>query len=348
LLVGDQQLEQKLRSTANLQGWEMTNESSNCLYVGIDVAKASLEVALDDKAASVSVTNDAQGIAALQARLKDLPVALVLLEATGGLEKRCAHALALAGLDVIVINPRQSHDFAKSMGYLAKTDRIDAKALSHFARTLHQSEKREKLLLKMPTAEQQQLDALVSRRTQLVNMRVAESNRLKQAQHPVAAKSIRAVIRMLDKQISQLEKDIGDRLKMHFAHQLKLLEGLKGIGPNTQASLMATLPELGQLNRREISKLVGVAPLNKDSGKMRGKRAIWGGRGDVRAALYMATLSAVRHDPVLRSFYKRLKTAGKPAKVALVACMHKLLTIINAVIKSGTPWQATYPHKEFA
>jgi transposase len=326
----------------------MTNESVNHLYVGIDVAKSSLQVALDDKAASVSFANDAQGIAALLAHLKHLSVALVLLEATGSLEKPCAHALALAGLDVIVINPRQSHDFAKAMGYLAKTDHIDAQALSHFARTLHESAKREKLLLKMPTAEQLELDALVGRRTQLVHMRVAESNRLQQTRHPRTAKSIRQVIHVLDTQIGKLDGDIGGKLKEHFAHKLKLLEGMKGVGQNMQAMLMGAVPELGQLNRRAIGKLVGVAPLNRDSGQMRGKRAIWGGRADVRAALYMATLSAVRYEPVLKSFYERLKAAGKPAKVALVACMRKLLTIINAIIKSGTPWQPTYPQKEFA
>jgi len=326
----------------------MTNESLNYLCVGIDVAKASLELAVDDKSATVSFANDTQGIAALQAHLKHLPVALVLLEATGGLEKPCAYALALAGVDVIVINPRQSHAFAKAMGYLAKTDRIDAWALSHFARTLHDSAKREKLLLKMPTPEQHELDALVRRRSQLVDIRVAESNRLQQTQHPASAKSIKQVIHMLDKQISKLDGDIGGRLQTHFAHQLKLLAGLKGVARNTQAVLMGAVPELGQLNRRGISKLIGVAPLNRDSGEMRGKRIVWGGRADVRAALYMATLSAVRYNPVIKSFYERLRAAGKPAKVALVACMRKLLTIINAIIKSGTPWQPTYPHKEHA
>jgi transposase len=321
----------------------MTNESSNPVYVGIDVAKATLEVAMNDTGASVSYTNDEQGIAALLAHLKGLPVELVVLEATGGLEKRCAHALALADLDVIVVNPRAAHDFAKSLGYLAKTDRIDAQALSHYARTLHQSAKRNKLLLKMPSVQQEQIHALVARRVQLVTMRVAESNRLQQTLHPAAIKSIKEVIKMLDKQIDKLDQDIGNRLKADFAHKLKLLEGFKGVAQNTQAVLMGALPELGQLNRREIGKLVGVAPLNRDSGKMRGKRSIWGGRADVRTALYMATLSAVRHDPVLRAFYDRLKEAGKPAKVALVACMRKLLSIINAVIKSGVPWHATYP-----
>jgi transposase len=304
-----------------------------------------VEVTIDDKGPSVTYANAEQGIAALLAYLKDLPVALVVLEATGGLEKRCAHALALAGLDVIVANPRAARDFAKSMGYLAKTDRIDAQVLSHYARTLHQSAKREKLLLKMPSVEQQQLDALVARRAQLVTMLVAERNRLQQAQHPAAINSIKEIIKVLGKQIGKLDEDIGNRLKGHFAHKLKLLEGLKGVAQNTQAVLMGALPELGQLNRREISRLVGVAPLNRDSGKMRGKRSIWGGRADVRTALYMATLSAVRHDPVIKAFYTRLRAAGKCAKVALVACMRKLLSIINAVIKSGVPWHATYPQE---
>jgi transposase len=236
---------------------------------------------------------------------------------------------------------------AKAMGYLAKTDGIDARVLSHYARTLHQSAKRQKMLLKLPDEQQQQLNVLVTRRAQLVGIRVAETNRLEQA-HPKAAKSIKAVIKTLDKEIGKLEQDIGRLLKVHFADKLKLLEGLKGIGPSTQAMLMAALPELGQLNRREIGKLVGVAPLNRDSGKMRGKRTVWGGRADVRSALYMATLSAVRHDAVLKGFYERLKSAGKPAKVALVACMRKLLSIINAVIKSGVPWQAGYPQKGVA
>ena len=222
------------------------------------------------------------------------------------------------------------------MGYLAKTDAIDARALSHFACTLHHSEQRDKLLLKLAAPEQQ---ALVIRREQLVKMRVAESNRLQQA-HPMAARSIGDVIKMLDKQIGALDKNIGGRLK--------LLEGLKGVGENTKAVLMAALPELGRLNARQIGKLVGIAPLNCDSGKMRGKRAIWGGRAQVRSALYMATLSAVRFDAVIKAFYERLRAAGKPAKVALVACMRKLLSIINAVIKSGSPWQASYSHAQGA
>ncbi len=321
----------------------MTDETVKPLFVGIDVAKDSLEVALAADAATLRFANDGQGIKQLLALLKDKQVALLVMEATGGLERRSAQALFLAGIDVIVANPRQAHDFARAMGYLAKTDAIDAKALSQFAQTLHMSAQRERMLLKPATPEQQQLDALVSRRAQLVTMRVAEGNRLDQA-HPLAAKSIRDVVKTLDKQIGTLDKDIGGRLKMHFGQQMKLLEGFKGIGQGTMAVLMASLPELGTLNSRQISKLVGVAPLNCDSGKMRGKRVTWGGRADVRSSMYMASLSAVRFDPTIKAFYERLRAAGKPAKVALVACMHKMLTIINAVLKSGVPWQASYPH----
>lgn len=321
----------------------MTDETVKPLFVGIDVAKDSLEVALAADAATLRFANDGQGIKQLLALLKDKQVALLVMEATGGLERRSAQALFLAGIDVIVANPRQAHDFARAMGYLAKTDAIDAKALSQFAQTLHMSAQRERMLLKPATPEQQQLDALVSRRAQLVTMRVAEGNRLDQA-HPLAAKSIRDVVKTLDKQIGTLDKDIGGRLKMHFGQQMKLLEGFKGIGQGTMAVLMASLPELGTLSSRQISKLVGVAPLNCDSGKMRGKRMTWGGRADVRSSMYMASLSAVRFDPTIKAFYERLRAAGKPAKVALVACMHKMLTIINAVLKSGVPWQASYPH----
>ena len=326
----------------------MTDESSTPGFGGIDVAKATLEVSLGDKAATQRFDNDAAGIAALLQQLQRLPVALVLMEATGGFEKRCAHTLHLAGLDVMVANPRQAHNFAKAMGYLAKTDSIDARALSQFARTLHGSDQRDKLLLKMPSAQQQYLQALLTRRAQLVRIRTAENNRLAYTSHPMALKSIQDVVKTLDKQIGKLDDDIGGRLKMHFACQLKLLEGFKGIGANTKAVLMAALPELGRLSRREISKLVGIAPLNHDSGKYQGKRRIWGGRADVRAALYMATLSAVRFDPTLKVLYTRLTDAGKPKKVALVACMRKMLTIINAVIKTGTPWRSAYPQEASA
>ena len=321
----------------------MTN-ASELIFVGIDVSKATLEIALDDSAKTQTLGNDDVGIQALIARLEPVRgrVAVVLLEATGGLEQRAAVALCARGFAVMVVNPRQAHDFAKALGYLSKTDSTDAKALSHFARTLHTSERRERLLYKLPTPEQEVLLAMVTRRGQLVGMRVAESNRLASA-HASQRKSIEAHLKILDRQIGQIDADAQRHLKGHFKDTLALLKGLKGVGAGTQAMLMAALPELGTLTHREIAKLVGVAPLNCDSGKFKGKRTTWGGRAHVRAALYMAALSASRFDPTIKAFYQRLLLAGKPKKLALTACMHKLLTIINAVLKSGRPWQAGYP-----
>lgn len=321
----------------------MTNVSE-LIFVGIDVSKATLELALDDSSKTQTLGNDEAGIKALMAQLKPMAqrVAVVLLEATGGLEQRAAVALCMNGFAVMVVNPRQAHDFAKALGYLSKTDSTDARALSHFARTLHSSERRERLLYKLPTPEQEALLALVTRRSQLVGIRVAEGNRL-ETSHPSQRKSIQTLIKVLDRQIGQIDDDMGRSLKDHFKDKLALLKGLKGVGVGTQAVLMSGLPELGSLSQREISKLVGVAPLNCDSGKFKGKRTTWGGRANVRSALYMATLSASRFDPTIKTFYQRLVAAGKPKKVALTACMHKLLTIINAVIKSGKPWQAGYP-----
>jgi len=321
----------------------MTDASSELIFVGIDVSKATLEIALDDSAKTHCLGNDAAGVDALIAKLRSLQdrVAVVLLEATGGLEQPAAMALCANGFAVMVVNPRQAHDFAKALGYLSKTDSTDARALSHFARTLHTSERRERLLYKLPTPEQEVLLAMVTRRAQLVGMRVAEGNRLASA-HASQRKSIRVHLKMLDRQIGQIDDDANRHLKDHFKDKLALLKGLKGVGPGTQAMLMAALPELGTLTQREIAKLVGVAPLNCDSGKFKGKRTTWGGRANVRASLYMATLSASRYDPTIKAFYQRLVLAGKLKKVALTACMHKLLTIINAVIKSGRPWQASY------
>ena len=318
--------------------------ASELIFVGIDVSKATLELALDDSAKTQTLGNDDVGVTAVIDRLEPVRdrVAVVLLEATGGLEHRAAVALCARGFAVMVVNPRQAHDFAKALGYLSKTDSTDAKALSHFARTLHTSERRERLLYKLPTPEQETLLAMVTRRAQLVGMRVAESNRLDSA-HASQRKSILAHLKVLDRQIDQIDDDAQRHLKGHFKDKLALLKGLKGVGPGTQAMLMAALPELGTLTHREIAKLVGVAPLNCDSGKFKGKRTTWGGRANVRAALYMAALSASRFDPTIKAFYQRLLLAGKPKKVALTACMHKLLTIINAVIKSGNPWQAAYP-----
>lgn len=313
--------------------------ASETIFIGIDVAKDTLEVAFDDAAKTRCVANDEAGIAELVRWIAPLAanVGVVLLEATGGFERQAAVALCTAGLPVMVVNPRQARDFAKAMGCLSKTDALDARVLSHLARTLHQSARRDRLLIKLPCANQAALQALVVRRAQLIGMRVAEENRLAMS-HRSQHKSIKAVLKVLERQIAAIDRDVDGQLREHFAEKLALLKGLKGVGAGTQASLMAALPELGSLTHEEIGKLVGVAPLNCDSGRHKGRRITWGGRAAVRAALYMAALSAARFNPVIKTFYDRLISKGKPKKVALVACMHKLLTIINAIMKSGKPW----------
>ncbi len=318
--------------------------ASEMIFVGIDVSKDTLELALDDKSKTRCFDNDEKGIKQVMACIKaaeigSVPVAVgaIVLEATGGFERQAAIALCEAGWPVMVLNPRQARDFAKAMGYLSKTDAIDARVLSHFARTLHQSDNRERLLMKLPDAQQVALQALLTRRKQLITMRVAEDNRL-ETSHKSQHKSIMAVRKVINKQLAMIDSDIDDLLHTHFVEKLSLLKNFKGIGVGTQASLMAALPELGTLSHEQISKLVGVAPLNCDSGKHKGKRMTWGGRADVRSMLYMAALSAVRYNPIIRVFYDRLISKGKAKKVALVACMHKLLVILNAIMKSGKKW----------
>ena len=316
--------------------------SSEQIFIGIDVSKATLDVAIWGQSGAWQFANSQDGVSALRAWLAERKdVTCVLLEATGGLQTLAATQLSLAGFAVIVCNPRQAHDFTKSLGQLSKTDQSDAKALAQYAHTLWHSDKRDKLVMRLASSEQSALQALVVRRSQLVGMRVAESNRLALA-HPLQKKSIEQMLRAIDGQLLVMDKDITDSLDQLFKAKLDLLKGLKGVGTATKATLMASLPELGQLSRREIGKLVGVAPLNRDSGKMRGKMSTYGGRSTVRWVLYMATLTATRYDPVIKGFHDKLKAAGKPAKVALVACMHKLLTIINAIMKSGKPWKADY------
>lgn len=317
--------------------------STEQIFIGIDVSKATLDVAVRGESKAQQYANTEAGIAALKAYLSasQADVAVILMEATGGLERLAACELHVAGYAVMVVNPRQAHDFAKALGYLSKTDKSDAQALAQFAHTLHSGDKREQLLLKLPTAQQDELAAMVTRRSQLVGMRVAEGNRLASS-HKTQRKSILAVLKVIERQIKTLDDDIAGSLAEHFKAKLDLLKGMKGIGVGTKAALMASLPELGSLSAGQIGKLVGVAPLNRDSGTMKGRRTIWGGRADVRSALYMASLSAVRYEPSIKLFYQRLRTAGKPAKVALVACMHKLLTIINAIVKSGKPWEPQY------
>jgi transposase len=309
--------------------------------VGIDVAKDALEVAFGPQARAESFANDDDGYEALVAALREREVDLIVLEATGGYEAPCACALQAAGFAVAVINPRQARDFAKAMGYLAKTDAIDARVLAALATVLAQRPDREKVVRVLPGEDQRRLQAMVLRRRQLVQMLVAERNRLT-ISHRVARASIEALIEAIRQQLIQVEGELSGHLAAHHAELAGLLQSIKGVGPNTSMVLIAELPELGKLSAREITALVGLAPFNRDSGTPRGKRTIFGGRAQVRCALYMATLVATRHNHVIRTFYERLLAAGKPKKVAIVACMRKLLTILNAMVRSGKPFDETY------
>jgi transposase len=306
-------------------------------YAGIDVAKETLELALGPSAAVESFANEAQGHEAMLKRLLEENVALVLMEASGGYELALACALQAGGLAVVVINPRQARDFARAMGHLAKTDAIDARVLAQLAGVIDTHPKRERFVKALPNAEQQQLQALILRRNQLVGMLQAEQQRLA-ISHRVARKSIEKLISAIRKQLDDIETELAAHIERHHPDLSALLQSTDGVALKTTAVLIAELPELGRLNRRQISALVGVAPFNNDSGTMRGKRTIKGGRKHVRRAMYMATLAAIRFNPVIRGFYKRLVAAGKPKKVALVACMRKLLTILNAMVRAGKPW----------
>jgi transposase len=303
-------------------------------YVGIDVAKGWLDVAQRPGGEAWRVTNDERGIADLVARLKALRPTLVLLEATGGMEIPAVAALAAAGLDAVVVNPRQVRQFAGATGRLAKTDAIDAQVLAQFGEAV-QPEVRP-----LPDTATQELAALVARRRQLIEMLTAEKNRLRLATKKVR-RNIEAHIRWLEGELLDLDDGLGDVIRSSpvWREQDDLLRSVPGVGPVLSSVLLAHLPELGRLNRKEIAALAGVAPLNRDSGQFRGRRTVWGGRSQVRAALYMAALVATRFNPAIRAFYQRLGAAGKPKKVALTACMRKLLTMLNAMARHQTPWQ---------
>lgn len=302
---------------------------------GIDVSKDWLDAAWASE--TKRYARDPEGIKQLAAALSRADVDLVVLEATGGFEAVVAAALQAEGLSVVVANPRQTRDFAKSMGVLAKTDQVDAQVLRDFANVIAAHPQRACYVRALPDPTRAHLAALVMRHRQLIDMRTAESNRLAMA-HQAARKSVTAILKALDKQLASVDADIDRHMRAHFKETLEWLDTVKGIGPVTASTLLALLPELGQLSGRAISALVGVAPLARDSGKQSGKRRTWGGRGEVRAMLYMATLSAVRYNPVLRQFHARLITAGKPPKVALVACMRKLIVIVNAMARDKAPW----------
>jgi len=309
--------------------------------IGIDVAKAHVDVAMDVGGAVQRHANDVDGHTAVVAALSKDAVALIVMEATGGYEAELACALQAAGLPVAVINPRQARDFAKAMGHLAKTDRLDAAILAALAAVIARRPDAMRFVRPLPDAERQRLSALVARRRQLLSMLTSERLRLATA-HPAVRASINAAIEAIRKLLDDADSELVRHVDEHHAAAEALLRSVSGIGPTTAATLIAELPELGRLNRRQISALVGVAPMNRDSGQKRGPRTIQGGRAQVRHTLYMATLTAAHHNPVIRNFYKRLVTAGKLKKVALVACMRKLLTILNAMVRDSASFNPNY------
>ena len=307
-------------------------EISN-VFVGIDVSKARLDVAIRPSGETPSVAHDEAGISALVKRLRAVQPALIVLEATGGMERQITRALASAELPVVVVNPRQARDFAKASGKLAKTDTIDAMVLAWFAEAVRPAVKT------LPDEISLELRALIARRRQITEMIVAENNRLGGAAKAVQ-KRISVHIRWLESELQRVATDLDQTIRQSpiWKDKEDLLQSVPGIGPVTSRALIANLPELGELNRRQIAALVGIAPLNRDSGTLRGRRTIWGGRAGVRAVLYMAALVASRHNAVIRTFYTRLCKAGKAPKIALVACMRKLLTILNSMLRHKTRW----------
>lgn len=310
------------------------------LFAGIDVSKAQLDVAVRGRETREwSVKYDERGVQSLVQELTALSPTLLVLEASGGLEAHVLAALAAAGVPVVRMNARQVRDFARATGELAKTDEIDARIIALFAERI-----RPEIRL-LPDDEQRDLDAVLSRRRQLIEMRVGERNRLKQAA-AVVRRSIEEHIAWLDTRIDQTDEELQQLIQASSVWREKdrVLRSAPGVGPTVSLSLLAGLPELGTLNRQKVSKLIGIAPLNCDSGTIRGKRRIWGGRADVRNVLYMATLSAIRYNLVIREFYQRLVARGKPKKVALVACMRKLLTILNRMVKENTLWDPAFAH----
>lgn len=304
-------------------------------FIGIDVCKELLEVAAHECDYQFRCPNKPSAFAPLIAELVALRPALIVLEATGGWEIRVTAALHAAGLPVVVINPRQVRDFARAIGQLAKTDRLDARVLAHFAAAIKPP------LRQLKSQNEQELDALTGRRRQLVEMLTAEKNRHGSAATDTVREEIKQHIDWLEERLDELDEQLQGLLKCSPVWRAKdeILQSVPGIGPVVSVSLLAELPELGTLNRHKISKLVGVAPLNRDSGLLRGTRHIYGGRARVRSMLYMATLSATRFNPVIKEFYQRLMANHKPFKVAITACMRRLLVIINVMVRDNRTWK---------
>jgi transposase len=312
----------------------MKEQAVNEIFVGIDVSKHHLDVSVRPTGEEFHVGNNDEGFAEIVERIKTISPDLIVLEATGGYETAVASALGIAGHPIAIVNPRQARDFAKSLGRLAKTDRIDAAMLAHFGEATRPEPR------KLPDEQSILLQSLLCRRRQVIEMLVAEKNR-----HGVIHKSQKSRVKehivWLEREKAKLDEELREQIQQSpiWREKEQLLRSVPGVGEVLVTTLFAELPELGQINRKKIAALVGVAPFNCDSGKMRGKRAIWGGRAAVRNALYMAALSATRYNPVIRAHYQHLLEEGKPKKVALVACMRKLLTILNAMIRTMKPWE---------
>jgi len=316
----------------------MMNEKE--IFIGIDVSKDNLEVFVKPLGQRPAFAQTEDGLLLMVDFVQSFSPRLVVLEATGGLERAAVGALGAKGLPVVVINPRQIRDFAKAKGILAKTDKLDAEVIAEFAEAIRPE------IRPLKPQETQELEALVTRRRQVVQMITAEKERLPTAVR-ATKKDIEAHIQWLEKRRDKLNKDLERKIQNTPLWRAKdeILQSPKGVGPVLSHMLLAKMPELGTLNRKQAGKLVGVAPLNRDSGKFRGKRKVWGGRAEIRAVLYMATMSAIRSNPVIRVFYQRLIEAGKPHKVAVTACMRKLLTILNAMVKNNTSWRAPQAEK---
>lgn len=316
----------------------MSDQGAIEFVVGIDVSKDALDVRVHPSGAAQRTTNDQEGIAALRDFLKPYPGALVVIEATGGYEHAAAATLAAAGFQVAIVNPRQVREFGRAIGRLAKTDAIDADLLALFGERIRP------VVRPLPDEDTQALHAVITRRRQIVDMLVAEKNRLGLARGKTVRRSLELHIAWLEKQLANVDDDLSNMVKRSPIWRAKddLLQSAPGIGKTVSRSMLALLPELGTLNK-QIASLVGLAPFARDSGRYRGRRAIWGGRSNVRAVLYMAALASLRWNPAINTFYRRLRAAGKPHRVAITAAMRKLLITLNAMVKSGTPWHAAAP-----